>query len=89
LVDQIRTNGRIAGAALTLDESILLVSNLHKEQGTAQVLAVTLSTGAVGVINKGIATNTGAGGDIGLIKSIGFDGQLLPRRCQFGRVHPP
>jgi DNA-binding beta-propeller fold protein YncE len=62
LVDQIRTSGRIAGAALTLDESILLVSNLHKEQGTAQVLAVTLSTGAVSVINKGIATNTGAGG---------------------------
>jgi DNA-binding beta-propeller fold protein YncE len=62
LADQIRTSGQIAGAALTLDESILLVSNLQKEKGTAQVLAVTLSSGTVGIINKGIATNTGAGG---------------------------
>lgn len=62
LADQIRTSGWIAGAALTLDESILLVSNLHAEKGTAQVLAITLSTGAVGLINKGIANNTGAGG---------------------------
>lgn len=62
LADQIRTSGSIAGAALTLDESALLVSNLHAEKGTAQVLVVNLSTGAVGLINKGIANNTGAGG---------------------------
>ena len=62
LADQIRTSGWIAGAALTLDESILLVSNLHTEKGTAQVLAVNLSTGKLGLINKGIASNTGAGG---------------------------
>jgi DNA-binding beta-propeller fold protein YncE len=62
LADQIRTSGWIAGAALTLDESILLVSNLHTEKGTAQVLAVNVSTGKLGLINKGIASNTGAGG---------------------------
>src|SRR6185503_14725844 len=38
LADQIRTSGSIAGAALTLDESALLVSNLQAEKGTAQVL---------------------------------------------------
>jgi hypothetical protein len=62
LADQIRTSNWIAGAALTLDESILLVSNLHAEKGTAQVLAINLSTGDLGLINKGIANNTGAGG---------------------------
>jgi len=62
LADQIRTSGSIAGAALTLDESALLVSNLQAEKGTAQVLVVNLSTGALGLINKGIASNTGAGG---------------------------
>jgi hypothetical protein len=62
LADHIRTSGQIAGAALTLDESILPVSNLHPSKGTAQVLAMTLSTGTAGLINKGIATNTGAGG---------------------------
>jgi DNA-binding beta-propeller fold protein YncE len=62
LADQLRTSGWIAGAALTLDESILLVSNLHAEKGTAQVLAINLATGELGLINKGIANNTGAGG---------------------------
>jgi DNA-binding beta-propeller fold protein YncE len=62
LADQLRTSGWIAGAALTLDEAILLVSNLQVEKGTAQVLAVNLSTGKLGMINKGIANNTGAGG---------------------------
>lgn len=62
LADKIRTSGWIAGATLTLDESILLVSTLHLDEGTAQVLAINVSTGAVGLINKGIAANTGAGG---------------------------
>lgn len=62
LADQLRTSGSIAGAALTLDESILLVSNLQVEKGTAQVLAINLATGELGLINKGIANNTGAGG---------------------------
>ena len=62
LADGLRTSGAIAGAALTLDESALLVSNLQAEQGTAQVLVVNLSSGALGLINKGLASNTGAGG---------------------------
>jgi hypothetical protein len=62
LADQIRTSGSLAGAALTLDESLLLVSNLNAEHGTAQVLVVNLATGDLGLINKGIAANTGAGG---------------------------
>jgi sugar lactone lactonase YvrE len=62
LADQLRTSLDIAGATLTLDESALLVSNLQTEKGTAQVLLVNLSTGALGLINKGIVNNTGAGG---------------------------
>lgn len=62
LADQIRTSGWIAGATLTLDDALLLVSTLHAEQGTAQVLVVNIASGELGLINKGISENTGAGG---------------------------
>jgi DNA-binding beta-propeller fold protein YncE len=62
LAEGLRTSNLIAGAALTLDEAALLVSQLDREAGTAQVLLVNLATGDLGLINKGIAANTGAGG---------------------------
>lgn len=62
LATGIRTSGWIAGATLTLDDALLLVSTLHAEQGTAQVLTVNTASGELGLINKGISANTGAGG---------------------------
>lgn len=62
IADHLRTNPWLAGVALTLDESVLLVSNLHTEKGTAQVLAVALGSGDLFLIDKGIGGNTNAGG---------------------------
>ncbi len=62
IVDGLRVNPWLAGVALTLDESILLLSNLHREQGTAQVLAVALASNELFLINKGIGDNMQAGG---------------------------
>jgi DNA-binding beta-propeller fold protein YncE len=62
LADNLRLSPDIAGAALTLDESALLVSNLQVDKGTAQVLLINVTTGKLAVINKGIVNNLGAGG---------------------------
>lgn len=62
IADHLRTNPWLAGVALTLDESVLLVSNLHTEKSTAQVLGVALGTGDLFLIDKGIGDNTNAGG---------------------------
>jgi hypothetical protein len=52
----------IAGATLTLNESALLVSHLHPQENTAQVLIINLATLEQAIFNKGIAGNPGAGG---------------------------
>jgi hypothetical protein len=49
-----------------------------------QVLAINLSTGAVGLINKGIATNTGQAECIGPIGSISSRGPISPHCRRFG-----
>lgn len=62
LLDGLRVNPWLAGVALTLDETILLFSNLHRQQGTAQVVALALASNEVFLINKGIGDNIQAGG---------------------------
>lgn len=52
----------IAGATLTLDGSALLVSHLHPQEKTAQVLIINLATLEQAIFNKGIVGNPGAGG---------------------------
>ena len=54
--------GDPAGVALTLDESHLLVSSLHKAKGTAQVVIVDLASGATSTFDDVIGTNRSAGG---------------------------
>ena len=62
IASDVRTGGQMAGITLTLDESTLLVSSLDKTAGTAQVLAITLSTMQPSIINDVIKVNTAAGG---------------------------
>jgi DNA-binding beta-propeller fold protein YncE len=54
--------GDPAGIALTLDETRLLVSSLHKAKGTAQVVVVELATGATSTFDDVIGSNRSAGG---------------------------
>jgi DNA-binding beta-propeller fold protein YncE len=58
----VRIGGQLAGLTLTLDESLLLISSLDTEAGTAQVLVIDLATMQTSIINEGISENTGAGG---------------------------
>ena len=51
----------LAGIALTLDESLLLVSSLS-DGGTDQVLLVELATGRTGVASKVVGENRNGGG---------------------------
>ncbi|MEY2516439.1 MAG: hypothetical protein QOJ89_3797 [bacterium] len=54
--------GHPAGIALTLDESMILVSSLNRATNTAQVLIVDSATGATSVFDEVIGTNHSAGG---------------------------
>lgn len=58
----VRTGKPVVGAALTLDESALLVSALAPDRDSAQVLLIELGTLKQGIINKVIEANTGSGG---------------------------
>jgi hypothetical protein len=62
LVERVRTGTPLAGATLTLDESVLLVSALASERDSAQVLVIELASGKQGLITKVIEANTGSGG---------------------------
>lgn len=61
LADRVRM-GSPAGIALTLDESLLLVSSLDRVAGTSQVLVVDTTTLAQGIVNKVIGVNDASGG---------------------------
>jgi DNA-binding beta-propeller fold protein YncE len=54
--------GVLAGATLTQDEGALLVSALHSERDSAQVLVIVLADGSQGLINAVIEANDGSGG---------------------------
>ena len=54
--------GPVVGAALTLDQSLLLVSALDASHDSAQVLVISLATGDKLIANKGISQNRGSGG---------------------------
>ncbi len=54
--------GSPAGIALTLDESLLLVSSLHIDQDSSQVLVVNLAGGYEGIVDKVVSANGGSGG---------------------------
>lgn len=58
----VRLGTPVAGAALTLDESALLVSALATDRDSAQVLVITLPGLEQGLITKVIEANRGAGG---------------------------
>lgn len=62
IASDVRIGGQMAGIALTLDESTLLVSSLDKTAGTAQVLTINLSNMQTGIINDVIKASTAAGG---------------------------
>jgi sugar lactone lactonase YvrE len=62
IAENVHADPDIAGATLTLDESALLVSHLHPQENTAQVLIINLATLEQAIFNKGIAGNPGAGG---------------------------
>ena len=55
-------SSRLAGVALTLDESLLLVSALDVTFGTSQVLVINLATQEQGIVNKSIGVNHASGG---------------------------
>jgi DNA-binding beta-propeller fold protein YncE len=54
--------GALAGATLTEDEGALLVSALHPQRASAQVLVIVLADGTQGIINAVIEANDGSGG---------------------------
>jgi len=54
--------GVLAGATLTEDEGALLVSALHPQRASAQVLVIVLADGTQGIINAVIEANDGSGG---------------------------
>lgn len=61
LAAHVRT-GDPAGVALTLDESLLLVSALEPNQDSSMVLVIDLAKGRQGVVNQVIGANIGSGG---------------------------
>lgn len=61
IVDRVRT-GNPAGVALTLDESVLLVSALQPDRDSDQVLLIDLGTLQTGSVTKVIEQNHAAGG---------------------------
>lgn len=62
IATNVHTDDLLAGATLTLDESALLVSHLHPQENTAQVLVINLSTLEKAIFNKVIGSNQSAGG---------------------------
>ena len=54
--------GDPAGIALTLDESLLLVSALETNRDSSMVLVIDLATLRLGVVNQVIGANIGSGG---------------------------
>jgi hypothetical protein len=62
IASNVHADQMIAGVTLTLDESALLVSHLHAQENTAQVLIINLATLEKALFNKGIEGNPGAGG---------------------------
>lgn len=62
IAPNVRTGAQLAGLALTMDETTLLVSSLDSQAGTAQVLAIDLATLQTSIINDVIGENTSAGG---------------------------
>lgn len=58
----VRTGTPVVGAALTLEESALLVSALAPDRDSAQVLLVETGSLKQGIVNKAIEANTGSGG---------------------------
>lgn len=54
--------GHQAGAALTADDSLLVVSALDIDRDQAQVLLINLSTLEKGVMTKVVSANSGSGG---------------------------
>lgn len=61
LVEKVRL-GNPGGVALTLDESVLLVSGLQPDRDSDLILLVDVEAGDTGVVTSGISANKGAGG---------------------------
>jgi hypothetical protein len=57
-----RTSGPVVGAALTSDDTTLLVSSLAEADQSAQALLINLKTLEQALFNKVIGANSGAGG---------------------------
>ncbi|MEW5989505.1 MAG: hypothetical protein AB1791_22995, partial [Chloroflexota bacterium] len=62
IATNVHTDEAVAGATLTLDESALLVSHLHSQNNSAQVLIINLSTLEMAIFDKVINANHSAGG---------------------------
>lgn len=62
IATNVHTDEAVAGATLTLDESALLVSHLHPQNNSAQVLIINLSTLEMAIFDKVIGANHSAGG---------------------------
>jgi hypothetical protein len=62
IASNFRTGKPVVGAALTLDESALLVSALAADRDSAQVLLIELASLQKGIVNKVIEANQGSGG---------------------------
>ena len=54
--------GNPAGIALTLDDSVLLVSSLNREKGSDQVLLIALASQQTGIVTQVVEANHAAGG---------------------------
>lgn len=61
IVDSIRM-GNPVGAALTLDEAILVVSAMDSRRDSAQVLLIVLASQDKLILNKVVGANSGSGG---------------------------
>jgi DNA-binding beta-propeller fold protein YncE len=58
----LRTGERVAGAALTGDEQVLLVSAMAPDRPSAQVLGIVLGSGDKFVVTKEVEQHPGSGG---------------------------
>lgn len=62
IASNIRVGDPISGLTLLQDQSLLLASTLHPDNGTAQVIMVNLGSMELALFNKVIGTNSGAAG---------------------------
>lgn len=62
IADNFRTGTPVVGAALTMDDAVLLVSALAPKRDSAQVLVIELASLQKGIITKVIGANSGSGG---------------------------